>query len=318
MNHGHIPGIERPLSRLVQGTAMIGGHDPEWEFALLDAAFEHGITTFDTGHNYGNGKSERTLGRWLSARGLHDQVVVIGKGAHHSQDRRRVTPFDISADLHDSLARLQTDTIDLYLLHRDDPTVPVGPLVEVLNEHLEAGRIGAFGGSNWSHQRLAEANAYAAAHGLTPFVVSSPNFSLAAQLEPPWENCVSISGPSGAEARGWYQEQGMALVTWSSLAGGFFSGRFRRDNLDSFDGYFDQLCVTSYCSEDNFQRLDRAKELGRKKGLSLIQVALAYVLNKPLSLFALIGPQNREEIEANVAVVGMDLTEGELGWLEEG
>src|SRR5207249_9101 len=144
---------------------------------------------------------------------------------------------------YDSLARFKTDYIDLYLLHRDDPTVPVGPIIEVLNEHLKAGRIHAFGGSNWTYQRLQEANAYAAEHGLTPFVASSPNFSLADQIEPPWAGCISISGSQGTAARQWYVQQQMALFTWSSLAGGFFSGRFRRDNLQSFEKYLDKLCV---------------------------------------------------------------------------
>ncbi|MEZ4634705.1 MAG: aldo/keto reductase [Caldilineaceae bacterium] len=85
-----------------------------------------------------------------------------------------MTPTTSPRDLHDSLARLQVDFVDLYLLHRDNPAVPVGPIVEVLNEHHKAGKIGAFGGSNWSPARIAEANAYAAANGLKPFVASSP------------------------------------------------------------------------------------------------------------------------------------------------
>ena len=86
----------------------------------------------------------------IGAVGDRDQIVILTKGAHFNQDRNRVTPFDITSDLFDSLVRLRTDSIDLYLLHRDDPTVPVGPIVEVLNEHKEAGRICAIGGSNWT------------------------------------------------------------------------------------------------------------------------------------------------------------------------
>ena len=112
-----------------------------------------------------------------------------------------MTPFDISADIHDSLARFKTDYIDLYLLHRDDPDVTVGPIVERLHEHREKGQIHAYGGSNWSHERFAAANAYAEKHGLTPFAVSSPNFSLAEQAQPPWSGCITISGPSQKAAR---------------------------------------------------------------------------------------------------------------------
>jgi aryl-alcohol dehydrogenase-like predicted oxidoreductase len=151
LNYGRVPGVEKPVARIVQGTVMIGYEeegDEERSFALLDEVFAHGGTTFDTAHQYGGGDCERTLGRWVRDRGLREEVVVIGKGAHHNEDRKRVTPFDITADLYDSLARLRFDYIDLYLLHRDDPSVPVGPIVEILNEHKAEGRIHAFGGSN--------------------------------------------------------------------------------------------------------------------------------------------------------------------------
>jgi aryl-alcohol dehydrogenase-like predicted oxidoreductase len=145
MQYGEVNGVGKPISRLVQGTVMIGSENAERSFELLDEVGELGCTAFDTAHQYGAGDSERTFGRWMEDRGLRDEVVVIGKGAHHNQDRPRVTPFDITADLFDSLARLRTEYIDLYLLHRDDPSVPVGPIIETLNEHLDAGRIRAFG-----------------------------------------------------------------------------------------------------------------------------------------------------------------------------
>src|SRR3712207_5854018 len=148
MQYGAIPGIDKPVSRLVQGTVMISSSDVERSFALLDAIFDLGCTAFDTAHVYGTGDNERTVGRWVRERGIRDQVVIIGKGAHHNADRRRVTPFDITSDIYDSLARFKFDYIDLYILHRDDPSQPVGPIVETLNEHLRAGRIHAIGGSN--------------------------------------------------------------------------------------------------------------------------------------------------------------------------
>lgn len=316
MLYGHLPEIEKPVSRLVQGTVMMSSERLEQSFRLMDEVYAQGCRCFDSAHDYGNGDCERVLGSWIHQRGLEDEIVILTKGAHHSQDRNRVTPFDITSDLFDSLARLRTDTIDLYLLHRDDPTVPVGPIVEVLNEHKAAGRIRAFGGSNWTYQRVREANAYAQEHGLVPFVVSSPNFSLAEQIEEPWPNCVSISGPAGTDARAYYEKTQMALFTWSSLAGGFFSGRFNRDNLDTFTGYFDILCVGSYCSEHNFRRLDRAQALAQKKNLSLPQIAMAYVMNQPLNIFALVGCANGDEFAANAAALSVELTPEELAWLD--
>ena len=318
MDYGKVIGIDKPISRLVQGTVMLQTNQMAEGFELLDAIFEAGCTAFDTAHGYGNGESDRTLGAWINSRGIRDQVVILGKGAHHNSDRQRVTPYDISSDLHDSLARMKVDFIDLYVLHRDDPSQPVGPIVEVLNEHHKAGKIGSFGGSNWTPARIAEANAYAAANGLKPFVVSSPNFSMAVQKESPWENCLSIAGPEAAADRAWYKEQKMPLFVWSSLAGGFLTGRFRRDNLDSFSGYNDELVVRCYCTEENFGRIDRAEEIGKAKGLTLPQIALSYVLRSGLDVYALVGTRTGGEFRENVYASQVKLSADEVAYINGG
>jgi aryl-alcohol dehydrogenase-like predicted oxidoreductase len=316
MEYGHISGINKPISRLVQGTIMCNTKEQEKTNALLDSVYQHGINTFDTAHGYGNGECERSVGVWMDNRGLRDDIVLIGKGAHPNQDRQCVTPFDISANIHDSLARFKTDYIDLYLLHRDNPDVAVGPIVERLNEHKEEGHIKVYGGSNWTHERVEAANAYAEKHGLTPFAVSSPHFSLAVQAQPPWKGCVTVSGSSQETARAWYQAQKMPLFTWSSLAGGFFSGRFRPDNLDTFETYLDKLCVDVYCFGENWGRLERAEQMAVEKGVSLPQIALAYVLNQPQDIYALIACWTPEEVTDNVGSLAIRLTAKELKWLE--
>ena len=316
MQYGHVPGIDKPVSRLVQGTMMVSTRELQESFDLLDAAYELGCNTFDTAHVYGGGDNERMVGRWVHERNLRDKLVIIGKGAHHNQDRKRVTPCDIASDLSDSLARFRFSYIDLYLLHRDDPSVPVGPVIEALNEHRAAGRIHAFGASNWTHQRIEEANEYAVKHDLVPFVASSPNFSLAEQVKEPWPDCITISGPRNAEAREWYQQHHMPLFTWSSLAGGFWSGRFSPDNLDTFESYADKLVVQSYSSPGNFERLERVNALAHEKHLSIPQVALAYVMNQPLNIFALVGCRSREEFLANAEVLDTKLSPDQLAWLD--
>ena len=316
MQYGKVKGIDKPISRLVQGTVMLSSKKMDESLALLDALFAQGCNAFDAAHQYGNGDCERVLGQWMHARGLRERVVILTKGAHHTQDRRRVTPFDITADLLDSLARLKTDYIDLYVLHRDDPSAPVGPIVETLNEHQRAGRIRVFGGSNWSVERIQAANAYAHAHGLTPFTVSSPNFSLAEQVQPPWEDCLSISGPQGTSAREWYAQQQMPLFVWSSLAGGFFSGLVTRDNFQTLGDRLDKSFVTAYCYDDNFKRLARAQELAKERGLSVAQVALSYVLNQPLNIFALVGHQSAVECQTNAVACETELNAAEMAWLD--
>ncbi len=316
MEYGEVVGVGKPISRLVQGTVMLSEADQATSFALLDAVYALGCQTFDTAHSYGAGEKERVLGAWLQARGLRDEVVILGKGAHPVAGEPRVTPEAITADLEESLQRLGVERIDLYVLHRDNPALPVGPIVDVLNQHHRAGKIGAFGGSNWTAERVKAANEYAKAHGLVPFVVSSPNFSLAEQFRPPWPGCITVSGRQGDAAREWYRSQGIPLFTWSSLAGGFFSGRFRRDNLDQFTAYLDRNCIDAYAEEPNFQRLDRAQTLADERGLTIPQVALAFVLSQPDKIFPLVGCNTGEEFRQNVAALDVPLTAAELAWLD--
>jgi aryl-alcohol dehydrogenase-like predicted oxidoreductase len=316
MEYATLDGIPAQLSRIVQGSVMISSDDQDAANALLDAVYEHGGRTFDTAHGYGGGKSERALGAWIASRGVRDEVVILGKGAHPYDGRTRVTPEDITSDLNESLERMGVDVIDLYVLHRDNPDVPVGPLVEVLNEHQRAGKIRQFGGSNWTTARIGEANQYAAEHGLNPFTVSSPNYSLARQRKAPWEGCISISGEPGASERAWYIAQGMPVIPWSSLAGGFFSGRFTRDNLNTFTEYLDLLAVESYCFEENFQRLDRVKETADRYDASIAQVAMAWVLDGPMNTFPITGSRTGEEFAANAAALELKLTPQEVAWLD--
>lgn len=312
MQYGSIPGVDKPVARIVQGVIMLSPETESENFDLLDAVYGKGGNTFDMAHIYGNGDVERVFGKWMNSRGLREKVVILDKGAHHNADRKRVTPFDITADIYDSLARLQTDYIDLYALHRDDPSVPVGPIVETLNEHRAAGRIRAFGGSNWRASRVAEANEYARAHGLTPFVLSSPHFSLAEMVEEPWDDCISVTGAHAAE-RDWYRDAGMAVFCWSSLAGGWFSGRLNRANQEE---HADSLYMRCYGCEANWRRLERATELGMEKGCSAAQIALAWVLHQDLEVFPLVAGYTGDEFAASARALDIGLSAAELAWLD--
>jgi aryl-alcohol dehydrogenase-like predicted oxidoreductase len=323
MQYGRIAGVDKPVSRILQGTSLQGppemlkaARDFPYMLDLYDGCSELGVTTFDTGHNYWGGNAERSLGEWMQSRGNREDVVILTKGAHHNNDRKRVTPWDIASDLHDSLARLSTDYIDIYLLHRDDPSLPVGPIIDALNEHKDAGRIRVFGASNWTHERIAEANAYAADNGLSPFTISSPNFTLAVESEPPWADCISLSGDAGTSARAWYAEQQMPLFLWSSMAQGFFSGRFNRSSFDAYQDQIPESCARAYCHDDNFERLHRVETLAKEKGLSVPQVALAWIVNQHLDLYTIVGVFTREECAENIAALDVELTPNEIDWLD--
>ena len=320
MEYGKLPGIDKPVSRVIQGAIMLHDERLDAAFKLLDGVFAAGCTAIDSARVYQHGHSEGAVGAWVRERGLRDQVVLITKGAHPSPENgHRVTPQDIAADVQTSLASYGVEMIDVYLLHRDDPPVPVGPIIETLNEQQAAGRIGIFGGSNWSPERLEAANEYAYAHNLQPFAVSSPHFSLATQYEEPWPGCRSIAGEANRADREWYAQQQTPLLSWSSLAGGFMTGRFRRDNLDSFTSALDLTTVHAYCGEENFQRLERAKQLASQRGVTLPQIALAYVLSQPtLDTYALVGSATPAEYQMNADAVAIRLSADEIAWLESG
>jgi len=310
-----IPGLAKPVTRLVQGGTMFGGPlDAAASFDMLDAVLALGGTLVDTAHVYSGGQSERIIGRWL-ARGPRDRMMILSKGAHPDERGPRVTPAAITADLRESLERLQTDYIDLYMLHRDDPRVPVGPLVEVLNEHLAAGRIRALGLSNWSAARIAEANTYAALRGLAPIVASSPHFGLAEQLEAPWPGAVSLVGPAQAAERAWYVQTQLPVFAWSSLASGFFSGRVDPDRRAAL-APADQALLRVYGSGANFERLARARTLAAERGVTVAQVVLAYSWQQPLNVVALVGCVSAAEYAASAAALDLALTPADVEWLD--
>jgi aryl-alcohol dehydrogenase-like predicted oxidoreductase len=268
---------------------------------MLDYYVSLGGNAVDTAYHYGE-EVESAIGQWMQLRGNRDQIVIVGKGAHHGPCGPRVNRDAIAAELAASLGRLRTDYIDLYLLHRDDPAVPVGEIVEWLNEHYRAGRIRAFGGSNWTTGRLQAAIDYAREHRLVPFVAGSPNFSLAIWNEPPWKDCLSAA----VEGKAWYSERQFPLLAWSSQAQGFFTGRYSPEDRSNSN------MARTWYNEANFERLERARELGRRKGVSANAIALAYVLCQPFPAFALIGPQSLEEIRTSCEALRIGLTPEEL------
>ena len=307
MEHLTIPGVAKPISRIVLGTLVFSPNKEMTGEELLDGFCAAGGNAIDTAHAYGGGASERVIGTWLKTRDNRGEVFLIDKGAHHTPKvpRPRLNPQEIKCDLDESLDRLHTDYIDLYLLHRDDPQIPVATIIDYLNEEIEAGRILAFGASNWTHQRIQDANEYADQNGLIGFAVSSSNLSLAVPMEAMWPGVLSAS----EEAQRWHRENQFPLIPWSSQARGFFSRQFTPENRD------DENMVRVYYNRDNFERLKRAQTLGKEKGFTAIQIALAYVVHQPYPTFPIVGPCTLEELASSLEALKIELSNDEMRWL---
>ncbi|TPI26803.1 oxidoreductase [Mesorhizobium sp. B3-2-1] len=299
-----IPGLAKPASVVALGfedfrTFSSGS-------ILLDAFFEAGGNLFDTGYVYGGGYTETLLGQWLRNRGVREQSVVIAKGAHSPL----CYPDVIAKQLAQSLDRLQTDHVDVYFMHRDNPDVPVGEFVDAMDREVKAGRIrGPFGGSNWTMQRMDEAIAYAERTGKQKPGVLSNNFSLAEMLEPIWAGCVTSSTD---DWKAWLTSRQMPNFAWSSQGRGFFTDRAGRDRRDS------EELVRVWYSERNFGRRDRAIELAARLRKSPIHIALAYVLNQPFPSVPLIGPRTLGELDDSLRALDIALSPAELEWLDGG
>lgn len=301
MKYGRVAGVEKPVSRLVIGV----DNQHTWTHAsvMFDDFFERGGNCFDSAYIYGGGTCERLLGHWVKNRGVRDQVVILDKGAHTPH----CNPTDLTRQLFESLERLQMDYVDIYMMHRDNPEIPVGEFITVLNEHKNAGRIKAFGASNWSIERITEANQWAAEHGMTGFSAMSNNFSLARMVDPVWDGCIAASDK---QSRQWLTETQMPLMPWSSQARGFFlPGRAHPNNLG------DEELVRCWYSEDNFRRLERVNQMAQERGVLPINIALAYVLNQPFPTFPLIGPRLLSETRTSFPALTLELTPEEVRWL---
>jgi aryl-alcohol dehydrogenase-like predicted oxidoreductase len=184
--------------------------------------------------------------------------------------------------------------------------VPVGPLVEALNHEQALGHIRAFGASNWRVERIAEANQYAAQHGLNGYVISSPNLSL---VRP---NKMLFPGTLFADEATcqWHRAHQLPLLAWSSLAAGFLSGKFKLDEPS------DENMTQVYYSEENFARLQRAQILSDRKDATLAQIGLAYVLQQAFPVIALVGPTTVSHLENALGALNVELNLEEMEFLE--
>jgi aryl-alcohol dehydrogenase-like predicted oxidoreductase len=304
----------KPVPRVVLGTASLGsvlpdalvsGRARERAFRHLDAMLEAGCPTLDLAASYMIGGTERLVGGWMASRRNREHLVLVTKGGHPYPivQPHRITPAALADDLHASLRRLRTDHVELYLLHRDDETgAPLEPIVDALAGHQRAGKIGAWGVSNWTHARIAAIDAVARAAAVPGVAASSPHFSLLEWREPPFNRCVSIAGDANRDARAFYGRTRIPVLAWSPLGTGFFS---RRGS-------------SLYATDANAARRRRAEVLAERHGVTAAQVALAYVFHQSFPAFAIVSASSADHMKSNLAAAALRLGDDDLRWLESG
>lgn len=319
MDYMRLDGIPSPLSRLVYGAAEPVGRTAQEACDCLDEAYDAGFRVFDTANSYGC--CEENLGIWLQKSGHRNDVVLFDKGFNPNQHYG--APVDAYAPdtIHDqvalSLRRLQTDRIDFYVLHRDDPACDFKPIVEALNEEKAKGHLLRFGASNWTYDRLRAANEWAEAQGMEGFTAAGPCYSLADLARDPWGGSVTISGTANKGFRSWLAAQHMPVFPYSSLARGFMSGKYRTDDARPIEDVLPAGTLAEYDVPANIETLKRAEKVAQDHGCAVSTVALAWLLSRPLKIFPIIAPTGKAHIAEAVAALNLRLSNEELNYLKD-
>ena len=314
-------GTQVEPSRVCLGTGSFGSEISKKDsFAVLDAFVEAGGNFLDTAHIYaawikdGWGASESTIGEWVRANGMRDQVVLGTKGGHPPLDNMglgRCSRACLEQDLSESLERLGLDSVDVYWLHRDDPGRPVGEIMETMASFVRDGRIRSYGASNWGLERIEAANEYAAAHGVPAFVASQPGWALADRETD--KSSVSPMMYLDETMRQWHLRTRLPVVAYSSQAGGYFG---RENALWAKSGFTGPPPKRKeYDTPSNRRRLSRAITLAEEKGVTANQIALAYLLSQPFVVFPIVGTGRPEHVRESLAAVGIQLTDEECAFL---
>jgi aryl-alcohol dehydrogenase-like predicted oxidoreductase len=305
------------VSALALGTLTFGNEaDEAGSFAQLDRFSEAGGTLIDTADVYADGRSETIIGRWLAARdGALERMVIATKGRFPTDDSPNghgLSRRHLSLALDASLRRLGLDTIDLYQLHGWDPLTPVEETLRFLDDAVRAGKVRYVGLSNFLGYQIQKYVDLADSLGLDSRPVSvQPQYNLLARAIE-WE-IVPVS-----------EAEGLGLLPWSPLASGWLTGKYQRDQAPApgtrLAEQADQgMRVWNERGhlEHNWRVLDAVREVADKRGISMGQVAIAWVLHRPAVSSVILGARTVAQLDDNLAAGEVKLTDDELSLLNE-
>jgi aryl-alcohol dehydrogenase-like predicted oxidoreductase len=308
------------LSRLILGTANFGtGIGESDSFSFLDTYFRLGGTSLDTAGVYGDWEgrgtpvSEQVIGRWLRSSGVRSQVEIITKGAHYNikhPEISRVSPKCIAEDVEKSLNALQTDCIDVYFLHRDNPSVPAGELIETLNGFIRAGKIRAIGASNWTVKRIREANAYAEKKGLVPFTSSEIEWSLA-HISPEHDEFADLPHMT-PEDYPEYLKMGMPVLAWTAQSYGVIP-KVLQNGPESLK----PRTRDKFYNEITKRRIENVRAVCARTGIKPMQAVLAYITCNPLPGAAILGASSLGQLLDSMSAADLELDGAVIRELEQ-
>jgi aryl-alcohol dehydrogenase-like predicted oxidoreductase len=284
-----------------------GGIEFDQTRACTDAAFEAGINFFDTANVYGRGAAETAWGEILSVRPRDSYILATKVWGQMSDDPddRGLSAAQIGKQIDASLECLRTDYVDLYQAHRFDPDVPIEETIEALQKVVADGKARYLGFSEWTPEQIQAALDLA---GPDLFVSSQPQYSMLWQA--PEAEVFPLSHANG-----------ISQIVWSPLAQGLLTGKYRPGEAPPADsraasedmGGFIELLMT----EENLQAVDRLRPVAEEAGLSLAELALAWVLRREELAAAIVGASRPEQVYSNAAASGVELSADTLAAIDE-
>jgi aryl-alcohol dehydrogenase-like predicted oxidoreductase len=302
-------GVE--VSPLCLGTMMFGAwgnRDVEDSVRIIHHALDSGINFVDTADVYSAGESEEIVGKAL--KGRRDDVVLatkffmpMGEGPNHAGGSRRW----IIREVENSLRRLGTDYIDLYQVHRPSAVMDVEETLGALTDLVRAGKVRYIGSSSYSGSQIVEAQIASRDRNLERFVTEQPPYSILVRgIE---EDVLPTT-----------QRHGMGTLTYSPLAGGWLSGRWRKDGASTPTSGARPVARFDMSLEANQRKLEIVEalaQLAEDAGLTLIELAIAFVTNHPGVTSAIIGPRTMEQLESQLPAANVTLTSEVLDRIDE-
>lgn len=309
------------VSPLTLGCMMFGGRTgPEDSYAIIDRAIDAGVNVLDTANVYSDGRSEEVTGEALKRNGHRDWIVLATKchGNMHKAGETadpttklhaRLNPNQwgnsrrqIIEQCHASLKRLQTDWIDLYQIHRPHPDCAIDETLRAFDDLIRAGKVRYIGCSTFAAWQLLESLWASEKLGLNRFVTEQPPYHL-------------LDRRIERELIPVCQSHGLGIIPWSPLAGGFLSGKYRRQGEQPKDGRFSDgthFRAGLLKNDRAFDAVEAYQKLADARGIPLSQFALAWCMNRPGITSPIIGPRTMEQLDDNLKALDVNLTDDDL------
>lgn len=281
------------LSNIVLGTDGYGERiDKKTAFSIMDLYTQNGGNVIDTARLYTNGISESYVGEFIS--GLRDNLYISTKCAHpplSDMSHNRLNEIDIEYDIDTSLKTIGIDYIDIVWLHRDDLSVSVGPVIDTMNKMVKKGKIRYFGASNWTYQRIDEANKYADKTNQSGFIASQPLYNMATRTKVWDSTLVCLEGEEKAK----YDKSHFPVFAFSSQAKGFFE-KYSQGTLS-------EKAKERYLNDNTLKTYERIKKFAQESGNTISYTALSRLIKQSnFDVFPIIGPSNVEQLKSTLNI----------------